>query len=94
MVDQGDLPAEYAAADASCCRSSPRGIPSALIEAMSCGLPCVVSNSRGNLTLVEHEVTGLLFDPERPDQLAAYVSSGSAMIRRWPARLGPPRAGR
>jgi glycosyltransferase involved in cell wall biosynthesis len=71
VVDQGDLPAEYAAADAFVLPSLTEGHPKALIEAMSCGLPCVVSNRGGNLTLVEHEVTGLLFDPERPDQLAA-----------------------
>jgi glycosyltransferase involved in cell wall biosynthesis len=71
VVDQGDLPAEYAAADAFVLPSLAEGHPKALIEAMSCGLPCVVSNRGGNLTLVAHEVTGLLFDPERPDQLAA-----------------------
>jgi glycosyltransferase involved in cell wall biosynthesis len=71
VVDQRDLPAEYAAVDAFVLPSFTEGHPKALIEAMSCGLPCVVSSRGGNLTLVEHEVTGLLFDAERPDQLAA-----------------------
>jgi glycosyltransferase involved in cell wall biosynthesis len=39
------------------------GHPKALIEAMSCGLPCVVSACAGNRAVVEHERTGLLFDP-------------------------------
>jgi glycosyltransferase involved in cell wall biosynthesis len=71
VVDQRDLPAEYAAADAFVLPSFTEGHPKALIEAMSCGLPCAVSNRGGNLTLVQHEVTGLLFDPERPDELGA-----------------------
>ena len=39
------------------------GHPKALIEAMSCGMPCVVSDCEGNRALIEHEKTGLLFDP-------------------------------
>ena len=39
------------------------GHPKVLIEAMSCGLPCVVSACEGNRAMVEHEETGLLFDP-------------------------------
>src|SRR5678815_6073369 len=71
VVDQQVLPAEYAAADAFVLPSFTEGHPKALIEAMSCGLPCVVSSRGGNLTLVEDGVTGLLFDPNRADALAA-----------------------
>jgi len=39
------------------------GHPKVLIEAMSCGLPCVVSNCEGNRAVIEHERTGLLFEP-------------------------------
>ena len=39
------------------------GHPKALIEAMSCGLPCIVSACEGNRAVVEHERTGLLFEP-------------------------------
>lgn len=39
------------------------GHPKALIEAMSCGMPCVVSDCEGNRAVIEHERTGLLFDP-------------------------------
>jgi N,N'-diacetylbacillosaminyl-diphospho-undecaprenol alpha-1,3-N-acetylgalactosaminyltransferase len=46
------------------------GHPKALIEAMSCGLPCVVSDCAGNRSLITHEVNGLLFDPRRPANLA------------------------
>lgn len=41
---------------------SPReGHPKALIEAMSCGLPCVVSDCDGNRSLVKDGENGLLF---------------------------------
>lgn len=39
------------------------GHPKVLIEAMSCGLPCVVSNCEGNRTVIQDGKTGLLFDP-------------------------------
>jgi len=71
VVDQQVLPAEYAAADAFVLPSFTEGHPKALIEAMSCGLPCVVSSRGGNLTLVEDGVSGLHFDPERPAELEA-----------------------
>ena len=71
MVEQRDLPARYAAADVFVLPSFTEGHPKALIEAMSCGLPCVVSSRGGNLALVEDGVTGLHFDPEQPAELEA-----------------------
>jgi glycosyltransferase involved in cell wall biosynthesis len=41
-----------------------------LLEAMACGVPCVASNCAGNRSLVTHERTGLLFDPQQPRDLA------------------------
>lgn len=36
------------------------GLPRSLMEAMASGLPCIVSNIRGNVDLVENGVNGLL----------------------------------
>lgn len=49
------------------------GHPKVLIEAMSCGLPCVVSNCEGNRELIEHGRTGLLFDPANVQQMIAQI---------------------
>jgi len=48
------------------------GTPNALLEAMSCGLPCVVSNaSHGPLDLIENGITGLVVPVEDHATLAA-----------------------
>jgi len=48
------------------------GTPNALLEAMSCGLPCVVSNaSHGPLDLIENGITGLVVPVEDYATLAA-----------------------
>ncbi|PYN37652.1 MAG: hypothetical protein DME01_04255 [Candidatus Rokuibacteriota bacterium] len=64
VVPHGELPAYFNAADVFVLPSLTEGHPKVLIEAMACGLPCAVSARGGNLTLVQDEVTGLLFDPE------------------------------
>ncbi len=57
------------------------GHPKVLIEAMSCEMSCVVSNCEGNRAVVEHERTGLLFEPtnvaEMVVQLEWVISDGS-----------------
>ncbi len=70
VVDQPELPAVYATADAFVLASFTEGHPKVLLEAMACGLPCVASDCAGNRSLVAHEKTGLLFDPRRPEELA------------------------
>lgn len=46
------------------------GMSNALLEAMACGLPAIASDIPGNRALVEHEKSGLLFDPGSPKILA------------------------
>lgn len=57
-------------ADAIVLPSRGEGLPVALVEAMACGRAVVATRSGGNAEVVEDGETGLLVDPERPDQLA------------------------
>jgi glycosyltransferase involved in cell wall biosynthesis len=70
-----DLLAEYRRAGALCmpCRLLPSdrdGIPNVLVEAMAAGAPVVATAVSGIPELVEHEVNGLLVEPDDPDALA------------------------
>jgi len=49
------------------------GHPKALIEAMSCGLPCVVSACEGNREMVEDGRTGLLFEATDTGQMVSQL---------------------
>jgi colanic acid/amylovoran biosynthesis glycosyltransferase len=74
---RGEVAAELAAADVLVAPSvrtkagKREGIPVALIEAMSSGLPVVASDLSGIPELVEHGVTGLLAPPGDAGGLAA-----------------------
>lgn len=73
VVEQGALPAYYTDADVFVLASFTEGHPKVLLEAMSSGVPCVASACEGNRSIVTDGETGLLFDPARPDMLAAAV---------------------
>ena len=61
---------EFARADIFVLPSLAEGIPVVLMEAMSCGLPCVTTPVNGIPELVESGVTGLLTRPGDVDALA------------------------
>ncbi|HZS78651.1 MAG TPA: glycosyltransferase family 4 protein [Ktedonobacteraceae bacterium] len=46
------------------------GMPNALLEAMSCGLPCVATRVSGSEDIIVDGVNGLLVEPEQPEALA------------------------
>ena len=62
-VPHHSLPNTMNQADLFVLPSLLEGHPKVLLEAMSYGLPCVVSNCEGNRAVIKHEKTGLLFDP-------------------------------
>ena len=49
------------------------GMPIALLEAMSFGLPCIATGVGGSEDLIENEVTGLIVEPEDPAMLAQAI---------------------
>lgn len=46
------------------------GLPNALIEAMSCGLPCVATRVSGSEDIIQDGVNGLLVESEQPAKMA------------------------
>jgi glycosyltransferase involved in cell wall biosynthesis len=61
------------------------GVPRVIMEAMACKRPVVASRIHGIPTLIEHEKTGLLIDPEDVDGLAMCLDrilSDSSLARR------------
>ena len=57
-----DIPFIMKSSDIFVFPSLQEGLPVAVMEAIACGLPCVVSNIRGNSDLIEHFFNGLLVD--------------------------------
>ena len=72
----GDVPDPWPAlreADVFVLPSHSEGLSNALLEAMSAGLPCVVTAVGGNLDLVGDGATGLAVPPREPAALAEAV---------------------
>jgi glycosyltransferase involved in cell wall biosynthesis len=51
----------YRAADLFVLPSQNEGMPNVVVEAMACGLPCVVTSISGTTDLIEHGQSGMLF---------------------------------
>jgi len=71
VVDHARVPEWLERANVFALPSFTEGHPKVLIEAMAAGLPCVASNCPGNHALIEHGVTGLLFEPADVSGIAA-----------------------
>jgi len=46
------------------------GMPNALLEGMSCGLPCIATRVSGSEDIISDGANGLLVEPEQPQELA------------------------
>lgn len=68
-----DVASHLRAADIFVLPSRAEGLSNALLEAMAAGLAPVVSEIPGNVDVVEHERTGLFFDPGDEESLAAAI---------------------
>lgn len=66
---QKDVTPYFQAADIFVLTSRREGLPLALLEAMSCGLPCVVTDVGGNAEAVAHGETGLVVRPESVEEV-------------------------
>lgn len=64
----------YHSMDCFCLPSLREGLPTSLIEAMACGLPCIASDIRGCNQLIENHVNGLLVTPGSHGSLTSAIS--------------------
>ncbi len=71
-LDGDDLAEAYASSDIFCFPSSTDTFGQVVVEASASGLPVVAVNRGGPRSLVQHEVTGLLCEPE-PSVLAGAI---------------------
>jgi len=67
---QSDVPAQLHQAAIAILPSRWEGMPNALLEAMSCGLPCVATRVSGSEDIIRHGVNGLLVEPEDYQEMA------------------------
>jgi glycosyltransferase involved in cell wall biosynthesis len=65
----------YHKADIFILPSYHEGLPTVLLEAMSCGLPVIATNVRGNRDLISHGENGILVPAHSPKKMAEAVSS-------------------
>jgi glycosyltransferase involved in cell wall biosynthesis len=68
--EQHDVVAQLHQADLSVLSSYWEGMPTALLEAMACALPCVATRVSGSEDIIKHEVDGLLVEPADYEGLA------------------------
>jgi glycosyltransferase involved in cell wall biosynthesis len=67
---QPDMRPYLQAASAFILTSHLEGLPISILEAMACGLPCIVTNVGGNAEAVKDQVTGLVIQPSSADAAA------------------------
>ena len=67
---QSDVPELYQAADVFALPSFREGLSRSLMEAMASGLPCIVSNIRGNRDLIKNGQGGYLYNPQNIEDVS------------------------
>ena len=67
---QEDVRPYLQAATAFVLTSHREGLPLSVVEAMACGLPCVVTNVGGNAEAVTHKESGMVVSPGSADEVA------------------------
>lgn len=71
--DKNELAAAYASADAFVLPSSTETLGLVALEAMAAGIPAIVANRGGLPDIIVNGITGYLYDPEDPNDLAAHI---------------------
>jgi len=72
-VAHSEIPTHIRAADVFVLNSRYEGLSHTLLEVLTLGTPIIASSVCGNPEVVEHEVNGLLVDPEDSEELAGAI---------------------
>jgi glycosyltransferase involved in cell wall biosynthesis len=79
MGERRDIPALLNRADALIHPALYEGLPNAVCEALAAGCPVLAGNICDNPFLVNHGVTGLLFDPAQPRDISGAMSAYASL---------------
>lgn len=74
QVDKNQLVKYYQNATLFVLPSYHEGLPAVLLEAMSCGVPVIATDVRGNRDIITHEINGLLVPQRNPKKLGEAIS--------------------
>lgn len=83
---RNDVDKLYQAADIFIFPSFQEGLPVALMEAMASGLPCIVSNIRGNVDLIKKGKGGILCSPTAVNEFVEAINEliyNKEKIKKW-----------
>jgi len=83
-----DIPTLLHQYDALILPSLWEGLPNVVCEALAAGLPVLASDVSDNARLVQHGVTGLIFDPKQPDAIANAISRFAVLDQDARGRFG------
>lgn len=72
-VTRNELLQTYQGATVHVVPSHYEGLPTVLLEAMSCGLPVVATNVGGNSEVISSGINGFLVPPKSPEKMAKIV---------------------
>jgi glycosyltransferase involved in cell wall biosynthesis len=84
--ERADMPAVYNALDVLCLSSTSEGCPNALLEAMSCGVPCAATNTGDTARILGG--TGMVVPVGGAKALAAGLAALLERVEREGRRLG------
>ena len=84
---RSDMPAQYAQLDALVLSSRSEGLPFAVLEAMSYGLPVIATRVGAIDHVIEEAETGWIVEPGNPEALAKGINTALADLTEF-ARVG------
>jgi glycosyltransferase involved in cell wall biosynthesis len=88
LGERSDVPDLLRSHDALIHAGIQEGLPNVICEALSCGAPALVSNVLEHPRLIKHGVSGFLFDPNDPHDLAAIMKQFIDMSADEKRRMG------